>query len=128
MIYFALISKEPQSDYGVSFPDFPGCITAGTTLEDAKKAAIEALAGHISFMKEEGEEIPQPSSFEEIMKEALHYGSLIIEVNPELYDPIERVNITLPHSLLKEIAKQKKNRSAFLAEAAREKLRMTFSS
>ena len=27
--YIAIIHKEPESDYGVSFPDFPGCITAG---------------------------------------------------------------------------------------------------
>jgi len=33
MNYIALIHKEENSDYGVSFPDFPGCISAGETLE-----------------------------------------------------------------------------------------------
>jgi predicted RNase H-like HicB family nuclease len=30
--YIALIRKEPDSDFGVDFPDFPGCVTAGRTL------------------------------------------------------------------------------------------------
>ena len=29
--YIALIHKEPGSDYGVSFPDLPGVISAGKT-------------------------------------------------------------------------------------------------
>ena len=37
--YIALIHKEPGSDYGVSFPDFPGCITAGTTVDEARRMA-----------------------------------------------------------------------------------------
>jgi predicted RNase H-like HicB family nuclease len=46
MNYIALIHKEENSDYGVSFPDFPGCISAGETLEQAKTMAQEALIGH----------------------------------------------------------------------------------
>ena len=42
--YIALIHKEPGSDYGVSFPDFPGCVTAGRTLDEAKREAFDALA------------------------------------------------------------------------------------
>ena len=33
MEYIAYLHKEGKSDYGVSFLDFPGCITAGSTLE-----------------------------------------------------------------------------------------------
>jgi predicted RNase H-like HicB family nuclease len=45
--YIAVIHKDQASDYGVSFPDFPGCITAGTTIDQAKDMSIEALTGHI---------------------------------------------------------------------------------
>ena len=45
--YIALIHKEPRSDFGVSFPDFPGCVTAGRTLDEARKMAEEALALHV---------------------------------------------------------------------------------
>ena len=45
--YIAIIHKEAGSDYGVSFPDFPGCVTAGKTMDEVKDMAIEALAFHI---------------------------------------------------------------------------------
>jgi predicted RNase H-like HicB family nuclease len=45
MDYIAIIHKEPNSDFGVSFPDFAGCITAGRTLDEAKDMAAEALTG-----------------------------------------------------------------------------------
>ncbi len=61
MKYIAKIHKDENSDFGVSFPDFPGCITAAPTLEEARKEAKEALLGHIEVMKEEGETLPQSS-------------------------------------------------------------------
>ena len=45
MDYVAIIHKDHDSDFGVSFPDFPGCITAGLTLDEAKGMALEALTG-----------------------------------------------------------------------------------
>lgn len=30
--YIALLRKKPTNDFGVDFPDFPGCVTAGKTL------------------------------------------------------------------------------------------------
>ena len=62
MNYIGVIHKDPDSDFGVSFPDFPGCITAGRTLDEAKVMAIEALEGHIAEMRAAGEPIPVPSS------------------------------------------------------------------
>ena len=37
-IYIGLVHKDPESDYGVSFPDLPGCVTAGHTFEGAKNS------------------------------------------------------------------------------------------
>ncbi len=34
--YIAAVHKDPDSVFGVSFPDFPGCITAGDTIDEAK--------------------------------------------------------------------------------------------
>lgn len=65
--YIALIHKEPDSDFGVSFPDFPGCITAGSTLDEARRMATEGLRGHIRSMVEDGDEIPAPSTFDQVM-------------------------------------------------------------
>ncbi len=66
--YIGVIHKEHDSDYGVSFPDFPGCITAGSTIEEAKQMAYEALLFHIEGMLEDNEHLPMPSKFEEIVK------------------------------------------------------------
>ena len=64
MNYVAIIHKDPDSDFGVSFPDFPGCITAGRTLDEAKAPALEALTGHIGVMREAGEPVPAPSTLD----------------------------------------------------------------
>jgi predicted RNase H-like HicB family nuclease len=66
-IYIALLRKDPDSDYGVDFPDFPGCITAGSTLEETRQMAAEALEFHIEGMLEERLQIPEPSPLETVM-------------------------------------------------------------
>ena len=67
--YIALIHKDAGSDYGVSFPDLPGCVTAGVDLDDARRMAEEALALHLAGMAEDAEPIPEPSSLEAVMAE-----------------------------------------------------------
>ena len=66
MDYIAYLFKDPKSDYGVCFPDFPGCITAGKTLEEARRFASEALTLHISGMEADGETVPEPSSLDDL--------------------------------------------------------------
>jgi antitoxin HicB len=41
--YIALIHKDADSCYGVSFPDVPGVITAGDTIDEAMQQASEVL-------------------------------------------------------------------------------------
>lgn len=65
--YIALIHKDADSDYGVSFPDVPGCIAAGSTLDEARDLAAEALAFHFNGLMEDGSELPEPSTLEDIM-------------------------------------------------------------
>ncbi len=64
--YIALIHKDPASDYGVSFPDFPGCVTAGATLDEAREMAAEALTGHLATLAEDSVAAPAPSSLESV--------------------------------------------------------------
>ena len=56
--HIAIVHKETESDFGVSFPDFPGCITAGKNIDEAKDMAQEALTLHIQGMLEDGEQLP----------------------------------------------------------------------
>jgi len=68
MQYIAIIDKDVDSDYGVRFPDFPGCVTAGVDFDDARRMAREALALHIAGMLEDHQPIPAPSSLESVME------------------------------------------------------------
>ena len=65
--YIALLHKDADSDYGASFPDFPGCIAVGATLDETRTRAAEARAFHIEGLIEDGEAIPEPSTLEAIM-------------------------------------------------------------
>ena len=67
--YIALVREGSDSDYGVSFPDFPGAVTAAPSLDEALARAGEALALHVEGMAEDGEPIPPPSGFAEVIKD-----------------------------------------------------------
>jgi len=122
--YIALIHKEPTSDFGVSFPDLPGCVTAGSSLDEARAMAEEALAGHLEVMREYGEEWPEPSTLEAVMadRENRDAVAFMVPVDNES-SKVVRVNITLPEIELKRIDKAAEaagcSRSGFLLQAAR---------
>ena len=68
--YIALVHKDKDTSYGVSFPDVPGCISAGDTFEEAIANAAEALAGHFALMRADGDNIPRPRSIEALRGDA----------------------------------------------------------
>lgn len=65
--YIALIHKEAGSCYGVSFPDLPGVVAAGDTLDDALLEAGEALAfAAEGWSDHTGGSLPKPRTLEAI--------------------------------------------------------------
>ena len=125
--YIALIRKDPDSDFGVDFPDFPGCVTAGSTLDEARAMAEEALRFHVDGMLEDGESLPEPQSLEAIMAEPANLGAVAFLVNlPDSPSRTVRINVTLPEPTLRRIDDWAKSRglsrSAFLAAAALESI------
>jgi predicted RNase H-like HicB family nuclease len=126
MNYIALIRKEPKSDFGVEFPDFPGCITAGSSIDDAKELAQEALQAHVEFMLEDKEELPEPSSLDKIMKSKKNRQAVAFIVALSLKPKSIRFNATIDKNLLSAIDSKAKSlgktRSSFLADAARNEL------
>ncbi len=122
--YIALIHKDEGSDYGVSFPDIPGVITAGKNLDEARALAKEALAFHLEGLAEDGEAVPEPSSLEDIMAIAENRDgvAVLIEAPAEEVKSV-RVNITLPADVLNQIDECAERdgftRSGFLAQAAK---------
>ena len=122
--YIAVVHKDPKSDFGVSFPDFPGCITAGSSIDEAKDMANDALSLHIKGMMEDGENIPTPSKLEDIMDDPDYADAaaiLIVSVSETKPRSI-RVNITVPEDMLRKIdtiaRKRGMSRSSFLVHAA----------
>ena len=122
--YIAIVHKETKSDFGVSFPDFPGCITAGKNIDEAKDMAQEALTLHIQGMVEDGEQLPVPSRLEDIMSDADYANAiayLVVSV-PDAKPRTVRVNVTVPEMTLKQIdaaaKKRGMSRSSFLVHAA----------
>src|SRR5688572_12776770 len=102
--YIAIVHKDADSDFGVSFPDFPGCVSAGTTLDEAASGAAEALAGHIALMVEDGDAIPEPSDLDTIMLDPDNRDGVAILV-PARAQSVKtmRVNVTLPEDVLEQI-------------------------
>ena len=122
--YIALIHKDADSDYGVSFPDLPGLATAGADLDEAREMAAEALGLHLEGMIEGGEAVPEPSSLEAIMADRANRDAVAILVPaPPTPAKAVRVNVTLPEDTLREIDRYAEQhgftRSGFLATAAR---------
>ena len=122
LYYPALVDKDEDSDFGVSFPDFPGCVSAGESVEDALLGAQEALAGHVALMLADGDALPKVSAFEEVAA-AREPSTVAVTLIPVvLPGRARRVNVTLDEALLEEIDQISNNRSGFLAEAARAEL------
>lgn len=67
--YVALVHKASGSSFGVSFPDFPGCIAAAGSNAAALEQAAEALAFHVKGLAQDGLRIPVPRSLEQIAAE-----------------------------------------------------------
>ena len=97
MNYIGLIHKDAKSDYGVSFPDFPGVMTAGKDLDDARALAEEALSFHIDGLMEDDEAIPEASSLEEVMSDPGNKDgvAILVAVKTDAIKAV-RVNVTLP--------------------------------
>ncbi len=56
--------------YGVVVPDMPGaCCAMGATVDEALANAEEALADFVAMLEEDGEEVPPPSSIDDIVLE-----------------------------------------------------------
>jgi predicted RNase H-like HicB family nuclease len=122
--YIAYIRKDDDSDYGVEFPDFPGCVTAGRTVEEAHAMAREALAAYVEALNERGQPVPKPSTLDDLKNDKHRKDAVVsfIELDDSLFKP-ERVNVMIPKGLLARIdAVSDGNRSRFLVEAAEEHL------
>lgn len=121
--YIGLIHKGANSDYGVSFPDFPGVISAGTDLDDARRMATDALVFHLEGLAVDGIPIAEQSSLETVMADPGNKNGVAILVGVKMdTKKAVRVNVTLPEDVLRQIDRFAEakglTRSGFIALAA----------
>jgi len=125
MNYPVVIHKDPGSDYGVSVPDLPGCVSAGATIDEALAMAREAIELHLEGLIEAGGVPPLPTPIEALQSNPDYAGGTwaIVHVDEStLGVKIVRVGVTLPERVLNAIDRHAKahgeSRSGLLARAA----------
>jgi predicted RNase H-like HicB family nuclease len=127
MNYIAFVDKDRKSDFGISFPDFPGCITAGKTLEEAHRNAVDALTLHIEGMREDGDAIPKPSTLESLEKHPGRAGAILLLVDIPVDEKTVRVNITARQSQIDTIDRLAGSagltRSAYIVRSAMKEIK-----
>ena len=132
MHYVAVIEKDEDSAFGVWFPDVEGCFSAGETVEEAAANAAAALRQHVEAVESAGRHVPAARAVDEVLRDedvraSLEAGAVLFAV-PLLADAgrTVRINISLDKALVDQIdaaaAARGLTRSAFLAQAAREKI------
>ncbi len=126
----ALVHEE-DGHFGISFPDFPGCISGGASAEDAIRKGSEALSFHVEGMDEDGEPMPVLRTLSELRRDPAFVeastGAVLALVPFELPSKAVRINISIDENLLSAVDAAAKaagmSRSSFLAEAARKRIR-----
>ena len=121
MHYVAVIDKDPDSAYGVRFPEVPGCFSAADTFEDIVPGAIEAL----SLFFEDAEPVP-PLGLERVREQVADdiAGGAVLMMIPYVRDRkrVVRVNLSLEKGFLDTLDEAARmrgmTRSAFVEKAA----------
>jgi predicted RNase H-like HicB family nuclease len=65
--YLIVIEKTPNNLSAFS-PDLPGCVATGATKSEVEDRMRDAIRMHIDGMREDGLEIPEPSSVAEYIE------------------------------------------------------------
>jgi predicted RNase H-like HicB family nuclease len=120
----------PEDGWDVVFPDLPGCISQGDSVEDALSGGVEALALHIEGMVAERLDLPSSSSLTDPLPDWLLNTDMANQVpallQVEMPGKSTRINITMDVALVDRLdaaaRRDGTTRSGFLAQAVREKL------
>ena len=130
MNYPVAIHKDADSDYGASFPDLPGCVTAGATINETLQAAVEAAELYLEDMLLDGEPLPKVGTVDDYFghpdyADAIFWSTIAIDIT-KLSGNTKRINITVPERSLAIIDQyaqsHNQSRSAFMVAASLEKI------
>ncbi len=125
-LYPAYFRRVASGGYSVDFPDLPGCVSAGDSLEETLSMAREALSLHLYGMAEDGDAIPAPTEPAELPVEPDTFVAPV-EGRPEMVgDAIRnrsvKKTLTIPFWLNEAAEARNVNFSQVLQEALRERV------
>ncbi|WP_017416752.1 type II toxin-antitoxin system HicB family antitoxin [Clostridium tunisiense] len=125
----AVFEQGEKEGYCITFPDLPGCITEGKTLEEGIVMAKEVLELWIWSMEEDNESIPEATKPENIQIEK---GSFVVPVLVNMVPVREEMNnksvnktVTLPYWMKKIAEENKVNFSQILQRGIIEHLNLS---
>jgi predicted RNase H-like HicB family nuclease len=98
--YPAVLERADGGVFAIWFPDFPGCVAAGRSQEEAAARAEEALARALQETAESEAAFPAPTAFEAIVTPAEADVVSLLAIGASPPNPSERVNVYLPKSLI----------------------------
>ncbi|MBB5715419.1 type II toxin-antitoxin system HicB family antitoxin [Sphingomonas aerophila] len=121
-VHYVAIIERSAHGFSVFFPDLPGCTSAGDTMQEAAIAAEEALSRHLAMSIGHGDHVPDPTDLDRVKRdpEVNEVGRIL--VRGERPGRTVRVQVSIDEGLLARIDRVARNRSGFLADAARQKL------
>ncbi|MEI9992209.1 MAG: type II toxin-antitoxin system HicB family antitoxin [Rhizomicrobium sp.] len=100
-LYPAVLEKAEKKTFAVWLPDFPDCVAAGRTQEEAVEKAQVRLSDIVDGLAEQDREMPEPTAMDAIAKPKNFLAFVMISVAPP--DPSERVNVYLPKRLIAKV-------------------------
>ena len=59
---YAVLLEKTETGYSAHVPGLPGCLAAGTTLEETTDLIRVAIRMHVASIFENGEPIPEPKT------------------------------------------------------------------
>src|SRR5690606_7538040 len=123
--FYALVHKDADGAFGVTFPDLPGCFSAADNLDDVLPNAAEALA---LWFDDQEEVVPMRlDQAQAAVADELAAGAFLVAV-PRIDNDhhVVRAHISLDRGILEAIDKaaseRSLTRSAFIAQAARNEI------
>ena len=76
-VYPALFHKNDDNSYTITYPDLPGCISEGKSLENALYMAESALTQWMEYLSDSKQPIPDSTPMQEVAVESVEFVNLI---------------------------------------------------
>ncbi|MCM1190633.1 MAG: type II toxin-antitoxin system HicB family antitoxin [bacterium] len=122
-VYPAIFHEE--DGYWVEFPDLKGCLTEGDSLGEAMEMAREALGLYLVSLMEHGDEIPAPSSIDDVKSDDCKVIYISTDVDAYRRDTrAVKKMLSIPAWLAKEAEARNISLSKVLQDALKSQLHL----